>query len=200
MNFLLRTTNGLYLPHQLIPKGVPRKLGWIPLYFITMYAIVDSNKLLSHGHEECIKYIKSWTILIIDRHESTVKAPTKLDDVSTVPSRIQLFSGTLESFGGLQGIACSIFLYHCFPRFPEGLKEFLRRDRNLINGENGSFAGNGIIVLVNQFLLINGLAVNIRFGEDFDALGKEGVANHFLSRRGVGVRLDEDECRVLERT
>ena len=55
-------------------------------------------------------------------------------------------------------------------------------------------------MLVNQLLLINRLAINISFGRNFEAHFHEPTLDQRLSRRQIGMGLDEDKGTVPQKT
>ncbi|KAL3770644.1 hypothetical protein ACHAWU_004343 [Discostella pseudostelligera] len=146
-------------PQKLTTERTPTQVFGVPLHLIAMNAHIFTHKFGPHHHEECVEDIQR--TLTLDGNQTTIKSSTKFHHLRRLPRRIELLGSASKLFTCLHGIGGTTLLQYLIPFLTKRFFELIRGDGNFIRSQNSGLARNGIVVLINQLLLINGLAINV---------------------------------------
>mmetsp|Transcript_32318 Transcript_32318/g.77257 ORF Transcript_32318/g.77257 Transcript_32318/m.77257 type:complete len:207 (-) Transcript_32318:109-729(-) len=155
-----------------------------------------SHKFGPHHHKERVEHIKRRLVLHAD--ETAIKAPSKLDHLGILPSCVKLLGVATELLASLHGVRGAPLTENVGPLLPEGLLELRLGDWDLVRGEDRRLGRDGVVMLVDQLLLVDRLPADVGLREDLNALRLQGLPDHFLGCLRVGVRLDEHERGVFQ--
>ena len=113
--------------------------------------------------------------------------------LADAPLGVQLVGGNSRLLAAVHGIVDVAVLERGRPGETELSLELVSWDVELGRFEDGSFGGDSVVVLVNEFLLVNHLGRDGSLGEDFDSLGLEAGLDALLDGISDSVGLDENE-------
>mmetsp|Transcript_50335 Transcript_50335/g.56164 ORF Transcript_50335/g.56164 Transcript_50335/m.56164 type:complete len:207 (-) Transcript_50335:39-659(-) len=155
-----------------------------------------TDELLTHGHKEGIEDIQ---LFVLHPDEATIKTATKLHHLCLLPCLVQCGRITAELRTRLHRIASTLITKDRLPCLSKGCLEFVGGNRNLTGRQDGRLRGNGIIMLINQFLLVNGLTRHIGFGQNGKSRLCQFIPDQVLGRPSIRMRFDEHKCGVFMR-
>lgn len=83
------------------------------------------------------------------------------------------------------------------PGYFEMSLELLGRHRHLVRSDKSSLGGNGIVVLVNEHVLVDLLSGNLTLLEDVNTPCFQALLYVGLGLVSVGMWLNENKCAVV---
>ena len=158
------------------------------------------GELTAHGHEEGVEGV---VLDAVDGDLAAVEAASELRAPARSTRRIpRLIERALwlelgKPFLELERVEGTPLGHHRGPILAKGFLEFLGADREVFAGSERGLFGDRIVVLINEALTINFFARHDAFLEHSDPNLCELGQDDLEHSRCVGMRLGEDECRVL---
>jgi hypothetical protein len=189
-----------HLPNDLTSKLFPRKYGGIPFDVITINTGTFLYELGPHIHKESIEDIEG---LVVFGQESTIESTSQLDDFILLfglsPNFIELLGiNVAKSLTGLEGIGGLVLLEYFGPGLLELGLEFVVGHWDFVGRKNGGFGGNGVVVLIDEFLSIDLFGLDFDLGLNGNSRLEEGFLDEPSSGRGIGMRFDKHQCGIEE--
>jgi hypothetical protein len=165
--------------------------------------LFGTSAISAHTIEQGEKWKKKKCQSKFCTNKAAVEATAELDELLVLlrgsPVLVHLDGVDAELLASVQGVEHLAGGQGSLPRQTElGLE---RRVRHVQLGrlENRRLGSNGVVMLIDQLLLVDGGAVQSAVGENGDTSSLQISDNQLVGRIGVGVRLDENESAVLER-
>jgi len=153
----------------------------------------------SHGHEEAVENVDR--ILAFHLYEPTVETTTQLHKLFGTlglgPLSIHCICIDTKFFASVHSIVNIALCQRIRPAKTKLILELRIRHIQLVRLQNCCFGGDGIIVLVDELLLINDLAFDCSLFQDLDAFSFQTSLHQLLCLICHSMGLDENKRRIL---
>mmetsp|Transcript_8103 Transcript_8103/g.12396 ORF Transcript_8103/g.12396 Transcript_8103/m.12396 type:complete len:267 (+) Transcript_8103:397-1197(+) len=171
----------------------------IPLDNIIVDGCTVASELASHAHKKCIENIQWFFAFYF--YQTTVKATPKFYNLivwfAFPPGRFETVGVHPKPLAGLHGITGTIRSQYICPRFSKEFLKFIRRYGQIFGFQQRRLGGNSVVVLINEFLVVNFRTSNVTLLSDGDRGSAEHCTDFVLNFRKVCMGLYKNKSPIL---
>ena len=182
---------------EIAAELAPLKVLGVPLHDVVVDGRSGRDEGGAHGHEETVEDEDAVAEL------GAVEAPAELLHVARrlgrLPLGVEAVGVDAELGARVDGVVHETVRERLFPGNAELGLELCLGHRELFGFQQRRLGRDGVVVLIDELVLVDLRRGDVALGEDLDPLGGELGDDEVLHRSGVGVGLDEHEGRVHER-
>eukprot|EP00756_Hemistasia_phaeocysticola_P026421 Hpha_TRINITY_DN16060_c0_g3::TRINITY_DN16060_c0_g3_i2::g.119442::m.119442 len=186
---------------QLAPELGPRHVLGVPVHDVVVDGLTRHGELGAHRHEETVEGEEGLLTLHLD--QGAVEPATKLHALVRLlrrrPQLVQTVAVDVQLLAGLDGVVDVALGQSILPGQSELTLELVPGHVQLLRRQDRRLAGDRVVVLVDQLLLVDHLRLHATLLLDLDTGVEQALLHQLPHRRGVGVRLDEHERAVARR-
>mmetsp|Transcript_54421 Transcript_54421/g.170995 ORF Transcript_54421/g.170995 Transcript_54421/m.170995 type:complete len:272 (+) Transcript_54421:602-1417(+) len=186
---------GVGRPEDLAAEVLPGELALVPLHGVVVDAPPGRRELAAHGHEEAVEHVQRrvpWEL-----HQPAVEAAAELHQLAALlggrPSRVQLIRRAAQPLARVHGVEDHALCERVVPGKAKGLLELVLGDVQLRGLQDRGLRRDGIVVLVDELLLVDDLRRQVPLPGDLEALGRQLLAHERVRLRGYCMRLHKNE-------
>ena len=182
---------------EIAAELAPLEVLGVPLHDVVVDGRSGRDEGGAHGHEEAVEDEDAVAEL------GAVEAPAELLHVARrlgrLPLGVEAVGVDAELGARVDGVVHETVRERLFPGNAELGLELGFGHRELFGFQQRRLGRDGVVVLIDELVLVDLGRGDVALGEDLDPLGGELGDDEVLHRAGVGVGLDEHEGRVHER-